>query len=121
MKTWLALSIIVLIVLNSSVLGFTQSDLLDEKIYEAFKNESILLDSDRLEMIRDNAKVALIDNCRLASDADKNKLHFASVDIAAQLGLDAKLDASVVPRIERALNAISCSIVKTSNVTINQK
>ena len=112
MKTLLALILAVVCVLNFSNLGISQSDRLDEKIYESFKAESILLDSDKLELIRENVKIAILEHCELHKAASKSKIHIASIDIAAQLGLDTKVDESLVPRIENALNGVPCSYVQ---------
>lgn len=111
-KILLAFLLTIACALNFSDFGFSQSDRLDEKIYESFKAESILLDSDKLELIRENVKIAILENCELHKSAGKGKMRIASVDIAAQLGLDTKVDESLVPRIENALKEIPCSYVQ---------
>lgn len=119
MKQFILLCLVTIFIINSSVFAFTKTDIFDENLYLSFKHESILLGEDKIEIVRDLSKEAVSYNCSSKKAKGLNRLHLAAIDIAAMLGLDTKIDESLVPRIEEALKSISCDSIDRHSVKVS--
>lgn len=112
MKKAFMSAVVFFIVCSVSFLAFSQPDPFGEALEVALKKQSIIVSNEKLTLIKSSARIAVDSRCEGASSS-ASKLRFAAVDIAEQLGLNAKIDSSVVPRIESALTSMECRRVKT--------
>ncbi|MCA9840946.1 MAG: hypothetical protein KC475_02415 [Cyanobacteria bacterium HKST-UBA03] len=85
--------------------GIAPDTSLDEAIGSAFKQASITLDQQQINLIRSQVAGAVETHCRFSQG--NSKVDFAAVEIAQALQLNPKLDQSLVGRITGAIETIA--------------
>ena len=108
MKTVLCGVILSCCACSAVVSAHDYSDLSDQTIRDAFSRQSVQINSHDLDRLHGAILQAQRDHCRYSPTGGNSKVKFAAVQIAQELGLNPKVDTSVVDRITSALESLPC-------------